>query len=384
MPEELFVEQLTRFTEPDAILVTSFMTYWYPGPQHVIRIVRRIFPDIPVILGGIYTTLMPDHAREMLQPDYLIEGAGEVKIAELLADILDGAPRPPATIRSLDDFPFPAFDLYTKLNYLPLMTSRGCPYHCTFCATDKISGAYAQRTPEAVFQEIRHFVGKFRIRDIAFYDDALLLNAGNRIIPLLEKIIQFRMPVRFHTPNGLHAGQMNKQVAALFSQAGFSTIRLSFETASPERLNDMNFKVTPDQLSAAVQNLESAGYSRSTIESYVMMGLPHQTFQEIYESIIFVHSLGIKVRLASFSPIPGTPDYERAVSEGLFPDQADPLLTNKTIYPLHRNIGMFRKFSEIRQLVNAVNQATERQTKLFSPPELRSAFEKILNNGLDG
>jgi radical SAM superfamily enzyme YgiQ (UPF0313 family) len=380
LPENIFKKIVKNINKPDVVFVTSFMTYWYSGPRHVIKLIRKIYPGVPVVLGGIYATLMPEHARKVLLPDYLITGPGEVKAAELLRSILPDAPFPDPDIKRLDDFPYPAFDLYHQLDYLPVMTSRGCPYHCTFCATDKVSGPYAQRDPELVFREIKTNVQKYKVRDIAFYDDALLLNRENRIIPLLEKIVQHQLKLRFHTPNGLHARHINGEVAKLFFLAGFKTIRLSFETASNERLTDMNFKITPDQLNNAIDHLESAGYQRKAIESYVMMGLPGQSWEEVYESIFFVHSLGVKIRLASFSPIPGTTDYERAVKEGFFPENANPLLTNKTIYPMHRSLKSYQKFNEIRQLVNVLNYAVDREVNLFSSREVNKSLKRTLES----
>ena len=377
MPEILFEQELAKMPKPDAILVTSFMTYWYLGPKKVIETVREVFPGIPVILGGVYATLLSEHANRTISPDYLIQGPGETRIEALLSDLIPDAPKVETQPKALDDFPYPAFDLYHHLEYLPVMTSRGCPYGCTFCATDKISGKYAQRQPGNVVDEIIFSVKKYRVQDIAFYDDALLLNKHQRLLPILGMLSDKKLKIRFHTPNGLHAKQIDQETAKLFWDSGFKTIRLSFETVNEERQQDMMNKVTPSDLERAVQYLVQSGYSKKSLESYVLMGLPNQSFQEIYESILFVHFLGIKVKLASFSPIPGTVDFERAVESGQFPADADPLLTNKTIYPLHQGTESYRKFQEIRQLVNILNQAIDREVNLFSPVELRAAFHKI-------
>jgi hypothetical protein len=377
MPEILFKHELANMPKPDAILVTSFMTYWYLGPKKVIETVREVFPGIPVILGGVYATLLSEHANRTISPDYLIQGPGETRIEALLSDLIPDAPKAETQPKALDDFPYPAFDLYHHLEYLPVMTSRGCPYRCTFCATDKISGKYAQRQPEKVVDEIVFSVNKYRVQDIAFYDDALLLNKHQRLLPILGMLSDKKLKIRFHTPNGLHAKQIDQETAKLFWDSGFKTIRLSFETVNEERQQDMMNKVTPSDLERAVQYLVQSGYSKKSLESYVLMGLPNQSFQEIYESILFVHFLGIKVKLASFSPIPGTVDFERAVESGQFPADSDPLLTNKTIYPLHQGTESYRKFQEIRQLVNILNQAIDREVNLFSPVELRAAFHKI-------
>ena len=377
IPEELFISQLRGLNKPVAVLVTSFMTYWYPGPQRVIEIIRQIFPDVPVILGGIYATLLPEHARKILRPDFLITGPGEIQIEKYLTELLPRSPQPVGSPHTLDDFPWPAFDLYSRLDYLPVMTSRGCPYHCTFCATDKISGPYAQRKPAAVVEEILENVQRYKVRDIAFYDDALLLNKCQRLIPILEEIVAQRLNLRFHTPNGLHIKQIDREIARLFRLSGFTTIRLSFESADPKRIEDMRNKVSPADLAEAVRNLEKAGFPRKQLEAYVLMGLPHQSLQEIHQSIAFVYSLGIKIRLASFSPIPGTIDHQRAVQEGSFPADADPLLTNKTIFPLYRTAVAYEKFQRIRRLVHSLNHSLEQETGLFTPEEIKNAFRSI-------
>jgi radical SAM superfamily enzyme YgiQ (UPF0313 family) len=378
LPEDIFVNLLRRKEKPSAILVTSLMTYWYLGPKRVVELLRKVFPGVPVILGGIYAALLPDHAWKTIRPDYIIEGPGEIQVLELLREILPNAPEIRFHPKVLDDFPPPAFDLYSHLDYLIVMTSRGCPYRCTFCATDKISGGYAQRQPDKVVDEISQQANKYRVKDVAFYDDALLLNKKNRLIPILKALLQSEVNLRFHTPNGLHAKQIDEELAELFYLSNFKTIRLSFETAEEQRLADMQNKVTPDDLLQAVSLLEKAGYQRKSLEAYVMMGLPNQNLEEVYRSILFVNSMGIKVRLASFSPIPGTVDYNRAVQASLFPADADPLLTNKSVYPLHRIRQAFLDFRQIRQFVAMLNSGLDRGVNLLGNEALKNAVRKFI------
>jgi radical SAM superfamily enzyme YgiQ (UPF0313 family) len=323
---------------------------------------------------------MPQHAKEVVQPDFIIEGPGEIQISELLQQILKNAPRDINKPKTLDDFPYPAFDLYKNLNYLPIMSSRGCPYKCTFCAAGKISGKYVQRKPENVVSEIIHFSKKFGIKDVAFYDDALLLNKQTRLIPILKLLLKENVFLRFHTPNGLHVREIDEDLARFLFLSGFKTIRLSFESVNPNRQIEMKNKVTPEDLEFAVQNLVRARYQRKALEAYVMMGLPNQSFEEVYESILYVNSLGIKIRLASFSPIPGTLAYKRSIEDGLFPENADPLLTNKSIYPLHRTREAYLKFHSIRQFVNVLNEGVNRGINLFQSNELIKAFRKMLKD----
>ena len=127
-----FLAKLDQVPSPDAILITSLMTYWFPGPKHVVELVRRKFPGKPVILGGVYASLLPDHARREIKPDYLIQGPGEEKVLQLLTDILPFNPEQPESYNDLDLRPYPAFDLIKSPRYICLMTSRGLPFQLLF------------------------------------------------------------------------------------------------------------------------------------------------------------------------------------------------------------------------------------------------------------
>ena len=186
LPEDIFIQDLQRLKKPDAILVTSIMTYWYSGPQRVVEICRSLFPGVPIVLGGIYATLMPDHARKNIQPDYLIEGPGEYKIIALLASLFNRADLLDDFPNDIDAFPPPAFELLHHNDYYVTMTSRGCPFRCTFCATYKVDSQFTQRKPEQVCHEIITQTTRLNVRDVVFYDDALLMQSSRHIKPLQE------------------------------------------------------------------------------------------------------------------------------------------------------------------------------------------------------
>ncbi len=84
---------------PDAVLVTSLMTYWYPGVTAAIRLVREYFPGVPVILGGIYASLCPDHARSHSGADLVLTGPWETGLPPHLADSGIGSPCCPGPSR---------------------------------------------------------------------------------------------------------------------------------------------------------------------------------------------------------------------------------------------------------------------------------------------
>lgn len=134
-PEQL-QNHLSKATSPDAILVSSHMTYWYPGVQYTVQLLRQYFPDTPLILGGIYASVYPEHARQLIQPDYLITGYGEKQVLQLL-DSLFHKERDYSVLPDFDDSGALPWDLYKNLKAVALQTSRGCPYQCSYCLTPK-------------------------------------------------------------------------------------------------------------------------------------------------------------------------------------------------------------------------------------------------------
>jgi radical SAM superfamily enzyme YgiQ (UPF0313 family) len=377
LPEDIFISELKNRPKPDAILITSFMTYWYRGPKRVAEICRGVFPGVPVIMGGIYATLMPDHARSVIKPDYLIAGPGEYKISELFSDLFEIPELMEDFPTNIDDFPYPAFDLLRRNSYLVVMASRGCPFRCTFCATYKIDSNFTQRQPDKVVEEILTQTKKLNVQDVAFYDDALLMQADKRIKPTLREILLSGRKFRFHTPNGIHGRYIDEELADLMFRTNFHTIRISLESVAKERMRDIHNKITPGDFTRAVQNLTKAGYQPKDIDTYIIMGLPNQPIEEVIDTILYSYELGVQVRLSVFSPIFGTTDYDRAIENGYFPADADPLLTNKTIVPLFRTKEAYHQFHTVSHYTQKLNEGIKSGNSILSPKEFR---QTITNN----
>ncbi len=375
---ERFMSRLDNTQTPDAILITSLMTYWYPGPKLVVDLVRKKFPGVPIILGGIYASLLPDHAEKEIQPDYLIQGPGEEKVLHLLNNILDFTPTEIGLDGDLDLRPYPAFDLIKSPRYLCLMTTRGCPFDCSFCAQKQIAMNYASRNPDNVVQEIIDQYRYFKIRDFVFYDDALFIKKENHIKPILREIIHLHLPLRFHTPNGLFAREIDEELAELMFKANFKTIRLSFETANEDRREDMSNKISNQGMREAIKNLLKAGYKANEIDSYIIMGLPGQKLEEILQSMIFINNLGVRISLSSYSPIPGTLDFSRAVNSGLISENIDPLLTNKTLFPLKSNELDYETFRNLRIFGELLNKGAEKKFAPFGDLKIGESLKTVL------
>jgi hypothetical protein len=315
IPVPAFDEELARVPRPDAVLVTSVMTYWYPG----------------VILGGIYASLCPEHARAESGADLVAPGPAEDGLWPALSEALGGAVPSGPDLSGPDPLPTPAFDLLRDKSWLPVLTSRGCPMRCTFCASSLLSPGFTQRPAASVLAEVAGSHARFGTKHFAFYDDALLARKTGHAWPLFEGLAA-GPPLSFHTPNGLHVREIDGPTARLMRTAGLDSLYLSLESADPRLLEDRCPKAGPRDLETALGALEAAGYDRQAVGVYLIVGLPGQPAAGIAESIAFVRSLGAVPRVAYYSPIPGTPEWAGLVRAGVLDDRADPLLHNKTAF----------------------------------------------------
>ena len=343
------------------------MTYWYEGPQRAIQILKERFPNVPIILGGIYATLCFERAVKNSGADYVIRGVGEIAALKLV-DSLTGNNH--EIEKKAQIFPEPDYRYYQKLASVPILTSIGCPYRCSFCASHLLSGEFMQRNPVEVIEEISYYYHKRHVRHFAFIDDALLINQEKHISVILDAIIERQFRLNFHTPNGIHAQQITRDLAAKVFNSNFKTIRLSYESSNKHRQREMGLKVTDDSLANAVDYLEEAGFPRKDLGVYVIMGLPDQTFDEVVNSVVFVASLGVKIYLSSFSPIPGTKDWDRSIELCKMSPDIDPLLTNNSIFPLSRKDFSLEMFQQIKNLVKVLNYGLNHDINIFNKSEL--------------
>jgi radical SAM superfamily enzyme YgiQ (UPF0313 family) len=349
IPHEAFLKRLSEGPRPDAIGVGSMMTYWCGGVSETIDIVRSFYPGVPVILGGVYATICVDHARAYSRADIVVEGPAETKFVDVLDECIGsagGGQNQPIPL-------WPAYHLLENLDSVSMLTSFGCPFSCSYCASKMLRKRFVQRPIREVVAEIVQYGREMMIRDIAFYDDALLVNVNEHIKPILRAIIDRKLNLRFHTPNGLHANMIDEELAVLMKQAGFATVRLSVESVHENRLRDSCMKVSPAGFEKAISHLLSAGYASGEIEAYVLMGAPGQQLEEIEQTIIFVHETGAIVRLADFSPIPGTGYFESAEKIYGF-DFGEPLLQNSSVIP-HIIPGLYEKYQKMKALAKSLN-----------------------------
>lgn len=327
------VEQKMSTLPPcDLILTGVTMTYWYPGLWEIIKLSRAVFPGTPIVIGGIYVTLCPEHAGKA-GADYVLAGPAEGHLSFLVRDLLGLPLQYEPDGHSLDDLPYPAYELLIEPDQVPLLTSRGCPLRCPYCASYLLCPNFMRRNPSLVLDEIEWWQIKLGVVNFSFYDDAFLIKPDEFAIPFFQELIRRQLGVRIHFPNGLHIREIDDRTANLMYRAGVRTIRLGLETADEVKQLNWGGKVFKGEFEAAISHLKTAGYEGKDIGVYILCGLPYQEPEAVEESIEYVKALGVKPILAEFSPIPGTGFWPDAVDTSLFPLREEPFFQNNSLLP---------------------------------------------------
>ncbi|MDD5454238.1 MAG: B12-binding domain-containing radical SAM protein [Candidatus Ratteibacteria bacterium] len=360
LPEELITEKIKNTPSPDFILMTSGMTYWYPGLEYTAKFLKKKFPNVPIVLGGIYATLLSEHAKSLEGIDYVVSGADLPAVCRQLSSIF-GQNISPHT-KSFSVGVYPEYGLLSDTSSLVIETSKGCPFNCSYCGSQLFNKHFVQRGPKEVVEEIEFYLKNYGVKDIAFYDDALLVNADKHIIPILDGVLEIPYTknsgagINFHTPNGLHVRFIDKKLARKLKEANFRTITLSFETVDPARQKNTGGKVTTEEFKEAVENLKAAGFANKEISAYLMVGMPHQKEDEAREGIEFLHRLKIHITLVTYSLVPNTSDEKMLKQEGLIDDGLDPLWQNDTIFPLIEGNFSLSSIKKLRDYAGFLNR----------------------------
>ena len=302
---------------------------------------------IPLVLGGAYPSTMPEHAllqyegeRNMI--DYVVIGEGEIPMLELAswvaAEGIDGVyyqGRKQITtarfIECLDDIPFPARHLlpvekylhtdtlgrYSRKRSLEVLTSRGCPFKCTFCAAHPVFGyKWRARSAENIILEIKHLIAAYGVEHINFIDDNISLDS-NRMESLLDQLIKERLGITWSAVSGLRISTLNKEMLEKIKESGGTRINLAIESGDPMILDAMDKGLSVEKIREIVR---ICGKLSLNPRGYLMIGYPGETRESFLKSVEFCEELktaGMKTFILSIAqPYPKTPLWKMCRKQG--------------------------------------------------------------------
>lgn len=363
--EDIYISQVLAHIDsvrPGLCMLNCFMSGYFPFIRKVAGRIKEHRSDLPIAVGGIHPTLFyEDIIKHCNEFDYIAIGEGETQ-AVMLADAIsenqlerissipamvsrknDGScnltPRK-SFIRDLDKLPMPAWDLVDLGHYYrdhsnwynpkghdikisaPIMTSRSCPYDCTFCSSHRVMGRGLRlRNPKHVVDEMQMLYDQHGIRYFGFVDDNLTLNKKH-ILGICNDIIKRGMDIQFETINGYNLASLDAEIIDAMYRAGCIYAILPIEHGSDHMRNKIIGKNLPREKIYEVAEL----YKRYDIltRGVFIMGFPEETEFTLSETYKMMRELDLDMYLVfSLIPFPGTKIYRQTVRDGLLVNHTD-------------------------------------------------------------
>jgi radical SAM superfamily enzyme YgiQ (UPF0313 family) len=292
---------------------------------------------VTVVLGGAHVTFLPEEA--LAHADFVVRGEGEAAIAALAGHFESGlslrevpgltwmeggevrSNPVAAPVADLDALPLPDLDLvegfagrgFLGYRVVPIQTTRGCPFDCSFCSVVKMFGRrLRKRGVESVIAELRRYDDPRT--HVFFYDDNF--TADRRYALAVCEAIK-KEGFRFEWSAQVRADvARDPALLAAMREAGCGTVYIGFETVNPEAMAEAHKVQTPEEMAEAARRIRRAGIG---IHGMFIYGFDSDNRKSLRDTLRFAKRMGITTaQFLLLTPFPGTTVYDDLAREGRF------------------------------------------------------------------
>ena len=342
----LTFDEIIERIDSDSKLVgiSNLFTFAYPAVSDLCQAIFERYPDKKIILGGPHPSAMYETILKTLPAvQYVALGEGEESLYRLalhldgklgMDDLTGVAFRDEEgkvirleSAKRIDNLnqervPYPARHLLPMENYInaqeshgpstgrwtSILSSRGCPYGCTFCESRRTK--WIGRAATDVVNEMEHCMKEYSITEFHFEDDMMTANK-NRTIEICDEIIRRKLNIKWQTPNGIRASLTDDEMLAKMKASGCVHVTVAPESGSPRTLKEIINKGADfdlDQLKNCGAMAHKLGIK---VAAFFIIGLPGETLEDIEMTIRYGRELakaGVdEAAFSLFIPLPGTP-----------------------------------------------------------------------------
>lgn len=335
-----FKQELKTF-KPDVVGIGG-MSCHHNEMLFLASLVKEYSTSCIVALGGIHATALPELLLENENIDVLFRGEADETFPEYLKNLGNGNAMPeieglcfktkagfkisePAIVKNLDSLPLPAWDLlpptlykgaphgffYRKWPIGLVLSSRGCPHECTYCAAKIMTKQrWRAKSPDRIIKEILHLREQYGVQEIQFIDDNLTLDK-KRVIELCSKIIELNMDIWFSCPNGIRIDSLNDDLLLNMKKAKFYSFCLGIESGEASTLKRIKKRLSPETIEKNIKMLKKYKFR---LTGFFIIGFPFETYENIMTTIRFAMRLPIdSAAFTLFIPLPGAEDFDNLV-----------------------------------------------------------------------
>ena len=336
-PDE-WQKQLQNY-QPGVVGISILMLNAMNGLK-LAQLCKEVDPNITVVMGGVQATLFPHDCLE--NSDIVVRGEGEETFFEIVSgvpkesiqgisfkrdgQIIDTPPRTP--IADLDKLPFPLLSLFEMERYLGngnprtgmVLGSRGCPYGCTFCASQLFWGRSIRfRSAKNIVDEIELIQEKYQLEEVGFGDDTLNIPLS-RGIEICDEIISRNLPnkLQFGTLLRANKATVSAELFQKMKKANFVGIGFGIESASPRVLKAMKKSLNMQEVSNAVKLAHDSGIP--SVTGNFMVGNWDESLTDVFKTWWFVLTHNVDTLFWICTPYPGTEFSKRLLDAGYLKD----------------------------------------------------------------
>ena len=333
------IEDYLRREAPDMVGVQA-LTFTLLDSLAMVDIAKKVNPDVITVLGGRHCDIYAAETAALPGVDFVVTGEGEHTLAALVRSLKDPAALekiPGLTFRrgdrlvsnmcmeiaNLDELPFPARDLTAYKDYrfllakksvfTTMITSRGCPYGCSFC--DEGRKRFRAVSARRVVDEMMHCKETYGIDQFFIFDSTFTVNR-QRVLDICELLAERKAGVTFDVRSRVNL--IDDEVLKALQRAGCVRIQYGVESGNDGVLKAINKKIAVQQVRDVVRKTREYGFE---ILCDFMIGLPDEGEKEVEDTIRLALELPIDyAQLAITVPYPNTELYHLGMSRGLFKD----------------------------------------------------------------
>jgi anaerobic magnesium-protoporphyrin IX monomethyl ester cyclase len=294
----IFEKSYPNFTGWDVICVSAMFTNTKESLYNFLSYVKKFFPLAHLVVGGAHASTFPEEVIEYA--DTVVVGEGEEVICDIIENYKEGIIRT-NRIKELDKIPFPAWDLmwtdiqeinrknektpfHIRKPFIHMITSRGCPNACTFCAVKVAWGRqWIPRSAKNVVDEIQELYN-LGFREIHFNDDNCSINK-ERMYEICQLILSRKIEVKIACPTGIHIGTLDKNLLKLMKQTGFYRLCFGIETGSPQMQKTIKKNINLEKAKQVIRDANDLGYWTSAT---FIFDFPKETEQDVKATMDFV------------------------------------------------------------------------------------------------
>lgn len=341
MTDEEIADYIRNY-KPDMVGVSQMFSYLEPVCHSIFSLVKSVSPEIVTVWGGTHPTVRVENCVQYRDVDFVIIGEGERPLLELVnclnsdgdlgelkaiafmgddGKLVINSDR--LWIQDLDEHGMPArhkvvMDKYnsgsTDNKTYNMVTSRGCPFSCTFCtAPDFYQKRFKGRSPKQVVDEMEHLISNYSA-DTIIVDDENLTFDMKRIVAIMDEMIERGVSVKWYAEVGLSISYLTVDIINKMKQTGFVELRLALESGDAEMLKTMK---KPLVLRKAREIMSKAREAGMRCVSFLLMGMPGETMEQMENTVKFADEIGFDWNIISMVlPLPGTQIHKDLESKG--------------------------------------------------------------------